>query len=82
MVTARCHLDFGAIACPVMNAVGLMDHLVSIESNRPILQLIPHIDDIQFDAGHAGLILGGEAHHLAIPRMGEWIESHSDRTRP
>lgn len=78
LVTARGELDFGSIACPVMNAVGTVDHLVPLEVNRPLLGIIPHADDVQFEAGHVGLIVGGKAHRVSIPGMIDWIESHSD----
>ena len=62
-----------------MNAVGTADHLIPLESNRPVLDLLPHLDDLQFPAGHVGLIVGGKAHRVSIPGMLDWIEQHSDR---
>ena len=80
LVTAAGELDLGSIACPVMNAVGTADHLVPLESNRPVLDLLPDLDDLQFAAGHVGLIVGGKAHRVSIPGMLDWIEAHSDRS--
>ena len=80
LVTARGELDIGSISCPVMNAVGTADHLVPLESNRPVLDLLPDLDDLQFAAGHVGLIVGGKAHRASIPGMLDWIEQHSDRS--
>lgn len=78
IVTARGALDFTSIACPVMNAVGTADHIVPIESNRPVLDIVPRVDDLMFDAGHVGLLLGKRAHGVSIPGMIDWIASHSD----
>lgn len=78
LVTARGKLDLGSITCPVMNAVGASDHLIPSESNRPVLDLIPHVETLQFEAGHVGLILGGNAHRVSIPGMLDWIEHQSD----
>lgn len=80
LVTSRGPLDIGSISCPVMNVVGTNDHLIPMESNRPVLDLIPQLDDIHFQAGHVGLIIGGKAHRVSIPGMADWIEHHSDRT--
>ena len=80
LVTAAGELDLGSIACPVMNAVGTADHLVPIESNRPLLDILPDLDDLQFPAGHVGLIVGSKAHRVSIPGMLDWIEAHSDRS--
>src|SRR4029077_8379368 len=41
LVTARGHIDLTAISCPVMNSVGTIDHLVPLESNLPIRELVP-----------------------------------------
>jgi polyhydroxyalkanoate synthase subunit PhaC len=82
VVTSRGALDFTSIACPVMNAVGTSDHIVPIESNRPVLDIVPHVDDLAFDAGHVGLILGRRAHSVSIPGMIDWIAQHSDVVEP
>jgi poly[(R)-3-hydroxyalkanoate] polymerase subunit PhaC len=80
LITARGQLDAGTISCPVMNAVGLADHLIPIESNRPIFDLIPHLDHLEFQTGHVGLIVGGKAHRISVPAMADWIDQHCDRT--
>ena len=80
IVTAAGELDLGSIACPVMNVVGTADHLVPLESNRPLLDLLPGLDNLDFAAGHVGLIVGGKAHRVSIPGMLDWIEDHSDRS--
>jgi polyhydroxyalkanoate synthase len=78
LTTGHGEIDAGSIRCPVLNVVGLADHLVPLESNRPLLDLIPQLDDLQFQAGHVGLIIGGRAHRVSIPAMADWIEGHSD----
>lgn len=78
LVTSRGELDLRSISCPVMNAVGTADHLVPLESNRPILEILPDLDDLEFTAGHVGLIVGSKAHRVSIPGMLDWIEQHSD----
>ena len=82
MVTGRGALDFTSIDCPVMNTVGTADHIVPIESNRPVLDIVPHADDLQFEAGHAGLLLGKRAHRVSIPGMIDWIAQHSEAVEP
>jgi polyhydroxyalkanoate synthase len=82
LVTDRGPLDLASITCPVMNSVGTADHLIPMESNRPIIDLIPHLDQMEFQAGHVGLIIGGKAHRVSIPAMADWLEQHSDRTAP
>ena len=68
LVTASGELDLGSIACPVMNAVGTADHLVPLESNRPLLDLLPDLDDLEFPAGHVGLIVGRQGAPRLDPR--------------
>ena len=82
VVTTRGALDFTSIGCPVMNAVGTADHIVPIESNRAVLDIVPHVEDLMFDAGHVGLLLGKRAHGVSIPAMIDWIAQHSDRVQP
>ncbi len=78
LATARGPIDIGAIDCPVMNATGTLDHLVPTASNEPLLDLIPHADDLRFECGHVGLIIGSRAHHVSVPQMIDWIIAHSD----
>jgi len=80
LVTGRGKIDLSLIDCPVMNAVGTADHLVPLASNRPVVDMIPHLDELEFEAGHVGLIVGSKAHRVSIPGMADWIEGHSDRT--
>jgi len=80
LVTARGELDLTSISCPVMNSVGAVDHLVPIDSNRPIHDLIPNLDELRFETGHVGLIVGAKAHRVSIPGMAGWLEQHSDRS--
>ena len=60
--------------------LGTADHLVPLESNRPVLDLLPGLDNLEFPAGHVGLIVGSKAHRVSIPGMLDWIEDHSDRS--
>lgn len=78
VVTERGQLDVAAITCPVQNIVGRKDRLVPFDANRPLLDLIPHAQDVQFDAGHVGMLVGRTAHAVTIPAMIEWIVEHSD----
>lgn len=79
MVTAHGELDAGDISCPVLNVAGERDRLVPLASNRPILELLPHADDVLFDAGHVGMLVGRTAHRVTIPRMIDWLVDHSDQ---
>lgn len=80
LVTSRGPVDLGAIRCPVMNVLGSIDHLIPMESNKPVEQHIAQIETIVLDAGHVGLIVGGKAQRAWIPTMVDWIARHSDDT--
>ena len=72
-------VDLRSIKCPVLNVVGDGDHLVPPESTAPILEVIAHVDDLHFRAGHVGLIVGGSAQRHSIPGIAAWLVAHSDR---
>ena len=77
VVTKNRALDIGSISCPVLNVVGDADHIVTLASNLPILDLLPHAEDLHFRAGHVGLIVGKSAQRNSIPGMADWMEAHS-----
>ncbi len=72
-------VDLGSIGCPVLNVVGDADHIVPVDANAPIRNVLPHADDVHFPSGHVGLIVGTSAHKRSIPGILDWLEAHSDR---
>lgn len=78
VVTARGRLDVAAITCPVQHITGQRDRLVPAVASRPVMDLLPHADDVQFDAGHVGMLVGRSAHAVTIPAMVDWIVERSD----
>jgi len=71
-------VDLRSITCPVLNVVGDADHIVPPESTAPIVDVLPHLDDAHFRAGHVGLIAGRSAQRHTIPAIGDWLVEHSD----
>ncbi len=78
LVTGRGRIDLASITCPVLNVVGLKDYLVPVAANEPILSLIPQLEDLRFDTGHIGLVVGGKAHRSFIPVLVDWLVDHSE----
>jgi polyhydroxyalkanoate synthase len=73
-------VDLRDIRCPVLNVVGDADHLIPLRSNAPILDVLPHTDDLHFPMGHVGLIIGRSAQRQSIPGIASWLEAHSEVT--
>lgn len=75
-------VDVRSIHCPVLNVVADADHLITPDSNRPIVDLISQLDDLHLKAGHVGLIIGGTAQRRSIPQIADWLAEHSDELGP
>ena len=78
LVTSRGPLDLTSIGCPVMNAVGTKDHIVPIESNRPLLHTRARARRPPVRIRSRRSHRGRKAHRVSIPAMAEWLEGHSD----
>jgi polyhydroxyalkanoate synthase len=72
-------VDLRSITCPVLSVVGDADHIVPPESTAPLLNVIPHLEEMHFRAGHVGLIVGKSAQRQSIPQIAHWLAAHSDR---
>jgi polyhydroxyalkanoate synthase len=71
-------VDLRSISCPMVSIVGEADHLIPPDATKPILDLVPDIEEIRFKAGHVGLIVGKSAARQSIPQIGAWLLSHTD----
>lgn len=80
LVTDRGHIDLSTISCPVLNVVGVKDHLVPLSANEPVRRAIPHAEDLRCDTGHIGLVVGGKAQRSFIPSVMDWIAGHSEES--
>jgi polyhydroxyalkanoate synthase len=71
-------VDLRDITCPVLNVVGDADHLITLPSNAPIVDVLSDVDDMHFPMGHVGLIVGRSAQRHSIPGIAGWLEAHSE----
>lgn len=71
-------VDLRSISCPTLSVIGEADHLIPPDSTKPILSVIPDIEEVRFRAGHVGLIVGKSAARQSIPVIGAWLLSHTD----
>ena len=71
-------VDLRSIDCPVLSVIGEADHLIPPDSTKPILDVLPDVEEIRFAAGHVGLIVGKSAQRNSIPGIATWLLAQCD----
>ncbi len=72
-------VDLSNITCPVLNIAGTKDHICSLPQAEATMSLISSQDKefLVLDAGHIGLLTGGEAKKRLWPKLRDWLEQRS-----
>jgi polyhydroxyalkanoate synthase len=67
------------VTVPFLNVVASKDHIVPVESARPVMDLVGSTskDELVLEAGHIGLAVGRNAHKVTIPKIVEFLRAHS-----
>jgi len=72
-------VDLSRITCPVLNIAGTKDHICSLPQSEATMRLISSQDKefLVLDAGHIGLLTGGDAKKRLWPKLYAWLELRS-----
>ncbi len=72
-------VDLANITCPVLNIAGKKDHICTLPQAEATMSHISSQDKEFFvlDAGHVGLLTGVDAKKRLWPKIGNWLELHS-----
>jgi poly(3-hydroxyalkanoate) synthetase len=65
---------------PFLNVVAQKDDLVAPASSKALNDALAESKDksiIEFNSGHVGLMIGENAHKELWPKVGGWINKHS-----
>lgn len=73
-------LDLGVVHRPVLAVVAELDDIVVEESATAVATVLPHaqVELLEVHAGHVSLFAGRKAVKVVMPKIFEWIESHSE----
>ena len=73
-------VDLGAIRCPVLNVIAERDHIVPLDSAKPVIDLVgsDEAEELRLAAGHVGLVAGRAAAKVTLPGIAGWITDHSE----
>lgn len=71
-------VDLRAIDCPMLSVIGEADHIVPPDATKPIMDVLPDIEELRFQAGHVGLIIGKTAQRNSIPGIAAWLLAQCD----
>jgi len=70
------------IRCPYLNVFCRRDEIVPPRSAAPLAGLVgsEDVDELCLESGHVGLVAGRQAGKVSMPKIAEWIASHSERS--
>jgi polyhydroxyalkanoate synthase len=84
LVRGQLHLgdrrvDLRQITCPLLLLTARKDHLVAPSSTEAIRQHVTSQDirSMSIEAGHVGLVVGGQAHRKVWPEATQWLAERS-----
>jgi polyhydroxyalkanoate synthase len=79
MIIAGDKVDLGRIAAPLINVVGLRDHICAPTSSRALMDRVGSADRrlVEFDTGHIGLTTSHRAHKQLWPGVIAWMEQRT-----
>jgi polyhydroxyalkanoate synthase len=73
-------VDFGNVACPVLNVIAQADHIVPPECSRPAERVFtgsPDFRTLELPVGHIGLSVGQGAFSKVWKQIIHWLETRS-----
>jgi polyhydroxyalkanoate synthase len=72
-------IDLRAIACPLLLLTAAKDHLVAPASTEGLRRVVASQDvrSINIEAGHVGLVVGGQARKKMWPEATRWLAERS-----
>jgi polyhydroxyalkanoate synthase len=72
-------VDLSNITSPVLNIAGTKDHICTLPQAAITMRLISSQDKefLVLDAGHVGLLTGGDAKKQLWPKLRDWLAHHS-----
>lgn len=72
-------VDLSNITCPLLNVAGTKDHICALPQAEAAMNLVSSADKEFFvlDAGHIGLLTGGDAKRRLWPKLREWLDVRS-----
>jgi polyhydroxyalkanoate synthase len=72
-------VDLSNITSPVLNIAGTKDHICMLPQAATTMRLISSQDKefLVLDAGHVGLLTGGDAKKQLWPKLRDWLAHHS-----
>lgn len=72
-------VDLSNITCPVLSIAGTKDHICTVPQAEVVMRLVSSQDKefLAFDAGHIGLVAGGDAKKNLWPKLRAWLEQRS-----
>jgi polyhydroxyalkanoate synthase len=87
LVRGQLHLgdrrvDLRQITCPLLLLTATKDHLVAPSSTEAIRPYVASQDvrSMSIEAGHVGLVVGGQAHRKVWPESTRWLAERSTTT--
>jgi poly[(R)-3-hydroxyalkanoate] polymerase subunit PhaC len=72
-------VDLSSVTAPLLVVAGSKDHICTVEQAEAIMPLVASSDkrSVIFDAGHVGLLTGGEARAQLWPTVRGWLAPRS-----
>ncbi|GAC1328455.1 MAG: alpha/beta fold hydrolase [Mycobacteriales bacterium] len=73
-------ISLKSITCPFINIIAEKDHIVPVAAAEQLTSLVgsTEAEELRLKAGHVGLVAGRTAAKVTIPKIIEWIQTHSD----
>lgn len=70
-------VDLKRINMPLLNVIGLSDHLVPREASEPLNNAVSSKDKevLSFPSGHVGLLVSSKSRERVFPRIGDWLRA-------
>ena len=72
-------VDLADIVVPFLDITGERDHIVPIEANGGLAELVgsTDVEEMRLAAGHVGLVVGKTAQRRNLPAIAGWLERQS-----
>jgi len=72
-------LSLRDVTWPILNVVAAKDHIVPSAAALPVCELVgsPEAETLELPAGHVGLVMGKAAATTTLPKIFDWLRTHS-----
>lgn len=69
-------IDLSRLVAPLLNVIGLRDHICAPPASRALMALVGSSDKstLELDTGHIGITTSRRAHAELWPQIGRWLE--------